>query len=164
MGIELSLLLGVAGSGFSSLNFVSLLGIGGLLLLAWGMGSERSRVNWRLVLVGMLLQFAIAAVLFNSQSWTFPTARVELNSTAKLAEFAKQTPELSAAVEQYVQRLTAGENLAARGLEAWRESLGSSPEALAAADRLVAANPPVLPQFPRGVLFYGVEQFFNLIK
>ena len=42
-----------------------------MLLLAWAMSSYRSRVNWRLVVSGIGIQVALAAVFFNSQNWTF---------------------------------------------------------------------------------------------
>src|SRR5437762_13369470 len=37
-----------------------LLGIGALLLLAWGLSEDRFRVAWRVVVTGVLLQFALA--------------------------------------------------------------------------------------------------------
>jgi CNT family concentrative nucleoside transporter len=166
MGFEMSPMIGLAssGEGFSSLNLISLLGIGLLLLLTWCLGSARSKVNWRLVVTGLLLQFAIAALLFNSQSWTFPAARPEISSVAKLTELVEQVPEISGQVEQYIQKVAASDPMPARSWAEWRQSLEGSPEALADADRLIAAQPPVLPRFPRGILFYGVEQFFNLIR
>lgn len=58
----------------SYLNLISLLGIPVMLLLAWLMSSHRTKVNLRLVVLGVLLQFALAAVLFQSQNWTFDGA------------------------------------------------------------------------------------------
>ena len=55
----------------SQLNLISLLGIFVMLGIAWSVSSHRMRVNWRLVGVGLLLQFGLAAVLFQSQTWTF---------------------------------------------------------------------------------------------
>ena len=55
----------------SYLNLISLLGIPVMLVLAWLMSSHRSKVNLRLVLLGIVLQFALAAILFQSQNWTF---------------------------------------------------------------------------------------------
>ena len=55
----------------SYLNLISLLGIFVMVGLAWLMSSHKSRVDWRLVSIGLLLQFALAAVLFQSQNWTF---------------------------------------------------------------------------------------------
>ena len=55
----------------SPLNLISLLGLAAMLLIAWGLSSFKGRVSWRLVGVGVLLQFLLAAVLFQSQNWTF---------------------------------------------------------------------------------------------
>ena len=158
------LILGVAAAGFSSLNLISLLGLGLLVLLAWLMGSARSQVNWRLVLTGIVMQFAIAAVLFNSQTWTFPSARSELRTIADLEALVAQYPEQARAVDAYVSDVTAKSDRPASNLAAWREVVGPTGDSADAANRLIAGQPPVLPRFPRGVLFYGVEQFFTLIK
>ena len=58
----------------SYLNLISLLGVFVMLLLAWLMSSHRTKVNLRLVALGVLLQFALAALLFQSQNWTFDGA------------------------------------------------------------------------------------------
>ena len=55
----------------SYLNLISLLGIFVMLLLAWLMSSHRRQVKVRLVVLGVLLQFGLAAILFQSQNWTF---------------------------------------------------------------------------------------------
>jgi CNT family concentrative nucleoside transporter len=55
----------------SYLNLISLVGIPVMLVLAWLMSSHRSKVNLRLVVLGIVLQFALAAILFQSQNWTF---------------------------------------------------------------------------------------------
>ena len=55
----------------SYLNLISLLGIPVMLALAWLMSSHRSKVSLRLVVLGILLQFSLAALLFQSQNWTF---------------------------------------------------------------------------------------------
>ena len=39
--------------------------------LAWLMSSHKKRVDWRLVSFGLLLQLVLAAILFQSQNWTF---------------------------------------------------------------------------------------------
>lgn len=53
------------------LNFVSLLGLLFLLGCAWLMSARRNAVPWGLVARGLALQLVLAAVLFQSQSWTF---------------------------------------------------------------------------------------------
>jgi len=55
----------------SHLNLISLLGIFVMVGIAWLMSSHRFKVNWRLVGLGLLLQIALAAALFQSQNWTF---------------------------------------------------------------------------------------------
>ena len=55
----------------SQLNLISILGLLVMILLAWSMSSFKNRVNWRLVVVGVSLQFLLAAILFQSQNWTF---------------------------------------------------------------------------------------------
>jgi CNT family concentrative nucleoside transporter len=55
----------------SYLNLISLLGIFVMIGLAWLMSSHKSKVDWRLVTFGLMLQAALAAVLFQSQNWTF---------------------------------------------------------------------------------------------
>lgn len=55
----------------SVLNLISLVGLVSMLGIAWLMSSHRTKVNWRLVVMGLLLQLTLGAVLFNSQTWTF---------------------------------------------------------------------------------------------
>ena len=45
-----------------TLNWISLAGIFVMVALAWTVSSHRTRVNWRLVAIGILLQAALAAV------------------------------------------------------------------------------------------------------
>lgn len=58
-------------SDISWLNIVSLLGLFSMLGLAWLMSSARGKINWRLVGSGVGLQLLLAAILFQSQTWTF---------------------------------------------------------------------------------------------
>ena len=55
----------------SQLNLVSLFGIFVMLAMAWSVSSHRRKVNWGLVVAGIVLQAVLAAVLFQSRSWTF---------------------------------------------------------------------------------------------
>ncbi|MEM7783060.1 MAG: nucleoside transporter C-terminal domain-containing protein [Planctomycetota bacterium] len=54
----------------SLLNLNSLLGIVVIIGICWAISSHRTKVNWRLVGMGLGLQFLLALVLFQSQSWT----------------------------------------------------------------------------------------------
>ena len=47
-------------------RFASLLGLFVMVSLAWLMSSHRGRVRWRLVAVGVLLQFVLAALIFHT--------------------------------------------------------------------------------------------------
>lgn len=55
----------------SVLNLISLLGLGVMVVLAWLMSARKREVPWGLVLRGVALQLVLAAVLFQSQQWTF---------------------------------------------------------------------------------------------
>lgn len=55
----------------SVLNLVSAIGLLSMLGFAWLMSSHKSRVNWRMVGLGLLLQLILGAIFFNSQNWTF---------------------------------------------------------------------------------------------
>ena len=46
-----------------------LLGIGVILLLAWGLSENRARIPWRVVVAGVVLQFGLAVLFL-----TFPLA------------------------------------------------------------------------------------------
>ncbi|MEQ1905787.1 MAG: nucleoside transporter C-terminal domain-containing protein [Pirellulaceae bacterium] len=148
----------------SSLNLVSLLGIFILLGMAWLMSSHRTRVNWRLVVVGVLLQFLIAAVLFNSQTWTFPRHHPEVINLATLKTLAQERTDVSKQIDSYVaatflnvpQKFSTLKDLDA-GVVAKTIDEGT-------VARQISENPLILPRFANGVLFYGVENFFNAIR
>ena len=53
------------------LPLISLLGLFAMIGLAWLLSSHRWRVNWRLVITGVVMQILFGAILFNSQNWTF---------------------------------------------------------------------------------------------
>ena len=61
----------VSEDGVSILNLISLLGLFVMLGFAWLMSSHKTRVNWKLVAMGLGLQLLLAAILFQSQYWTF---------------------------------------------------------------------------------------------
>ena len=44
-------------------RFVSLLGLVTMLLLAWLMSENRRRMNWRLIISGLMLQLLLAVLL-----------------------------------------------------------------------------------------------------
>ncbi len=53
------------------LNLVSALGLVCMVLIAWGLSSRRGSFPWITVWRGILLQLVLAAVLFQSQTWTW---------------------------------------------------------------------------------------------
>lgn len=53
------------------LNLVSLIGVFVMILFAWLASSHKTKVNWRLVIIGVLAQAILAALFFQSQNWTF---------------------------------------------------------------------------------------------
>ena len=62
------------------LNAISAVGLLTMIALAWLMSSHKRKVDWRLVVLGVLLQLALAAVFFNSQNWKFPREFTDLPS------------------------------------------------------------------------------------
>lgn len=56
------------------LRVMSFIGIWVLLLLTWLMSSDRGRFPWRIVIVGLALQWVLAIIVFSSRSWTMDGA------------------------------------------------------------------------------------------
>jgi concentrative nucleoside transporter, CNT family len=56
------------------LRLMSFVGIWVLLLLTWLMSSDRGRFPWRIVIVGLALQFVLAIIVFSTRSWTMEGA------------------------------------------------------------------------------------------
>ena len=71
------------------LNYISVIGLFVMILLAWLVSSHRWRVNWRLVIIGVVFQAVLAAALFKSQEWTFD--QQFSNTQALLAAFDQKT-------------------------------------------------------------------------
>lgn len=139
---------------YSYLNLVSVVGLFVMLLLAWLMSSHKSRVNWRLVVLGVLLQVALAAVFFNSQNWTFDR---EFTSAEALIQACQNegldpavVPKSPSNVEfaPLFEQLVADEISAAEvASEYWGSQTGVR-----------------IPRFENGIVFYWVESFFAVIK
>jgi concentrative nucleoside transporter, CNT family len=53
-------------------RWISLVGLGVMVLLAWGMSENRRRLNVRLIVSGIVLQFVMAMLLL----WTAPGQQV----------------------------------------------------------------------------------------
>ncbi len=133
---------------FSHLNFVSLIGIAVMIGLAVLFSSDRKNINWRLVATGLGLQILLAAVFFNSQSWSFPKTHTSYESISSLGK--KQSIE-SILDGKYQTR---GELTEA--IEAGKVTSDQIDKQL--------ADGVQLPRFSNGILFYVVEIFFDAIR
>ena len=142
------------------LQCISLIGLLVMIGLAWLMSSARRHIPWRLVATGMLLQLVIAAILFNSQSWRFPKT-YHPQDFATLVQLVSEgsIPETSA--EAYLAELPAW--IPEQGTLAERQ-VQLTPAQAAELGIQMSSHPLVVPRFPRGILFYLVEQFFGQIK
>ncbi len=159
------------------LNAISAVGLLTMILLAWLMSSHKTKVDWRLVGLGVLLQLVLAAVFFNSQNWKFPREFTDLPSLVeacdaggypvdavpladeKDAPFAELLKEYQSKRDEYEARKADSE---AKGEEFtepevpldeldqqfWSKSGGSVS----------------VPRFKNGVVFYWIESFFDVIQ
>ncbi|MFT5302761.1 MAG: CNT family concentrative nucleoside transporter [Mariniblastus sp.] len=137
----------------SYLNLISAIGLFAMLALAWLMSSHKSKVDWRLVSIGVLLQIVLAAVFFNSQSWTFDRQFTRLDSVveacqAGLEPTAIPDSETGVKFAPLFDQLTSNE-ITAEELKS-QYSIGTEGVSV--------------PRFQNGVVFYCVESFFSVIK
>ena len=138
-----------------SLNLISLLGLVVMVALAWLVSSARTQVNWRLVLTGVALQAILAAVLFQSQSWTFDRSFESLS----VLSAAQELGEISA--DQVTAGLTnLDKESAAEILDAIQK--GQSFDKYD--QQITEAGGVSIPRFPNGVLFWMVNSVFDSIK
>ena len=143
-----------AASSVSYLNLISVVGLFVMLLIAWLMSSHKSQVNWRLVVLGVLLQITLAAIFFNSQSWTFDR---EFTSTEDLI-FACQSEGFDPAA---VPASSGGVAFAPLFQQLAAEEITSADVDEKYWGTLSGVS---VPRFQNGVVFYWVESFFNVIK
>lgn len=142
------------------LNLISCLGLLTMVFLAWCMSSLRNRVDWRLVALGVLLQFVLAAVFFNSQNWKFDR---EFASLPALVEAIDSGEVLLSDVPESVD---ASSDSAAPFSSLYEQSTAGnlSSDELANSDWAKQNLPVRVPRFSNGVVFYVIESFFNLIQ
>lgn len=135
------------------LNGVSAVGLLVMLFLAWLMSSHKTRVNWRLVILGVSLQLVLAAVFFNSQSWRFDREFSDFNSLQVACETGGFDPT------------DVPDNSAGVAFAPLFEKLQSKE---VSADQLKSqywsGNSVTVPRFKNGVVFYCVESFFSVIQ
>ncbi|MDG1872888.1 MAG: nucleoside transporter C-terminal domain-containing protein, partial [Mariniblastus sp.] len=139
------------------LNWVSLLGLFVMILLAWLFSSHKTKVNWRLVIVGVLLQFGLAAVLFQSQHWTFNR---EFESFTSLEETvaANGFPVVSVDVYAADRGLGSFEQMVA-DLASGAKTTSSVNTALQNESGLID-----IARYPNGILFSAVNTVFASIN
>lgn len=140
------------------LNAISFIGLIVMISLAWLMSSHRSRIDWRLVTLGIGLQFVLAAIFFNSQSWKFSQRFSSLD-------------ELLVAVEEQgldpanVPEIQSGENTTTFDelYSQYEAETISKSEVEEQYWQATDGNVEV-PRFTNGIVFFGVESFFGLIQ
>ncbi|MFK7769286.1 MAG: NupC/NupG family nucleoside CNT transporter [Mariniblastus sp.] len=139
------------------LNLISLLGIFVMIGLAWLVSSHRTKVNWRLVVIGIALQAVFAAVLFQSQNWTF---------NKQFSDFG----EVKTAVEAGNFPVTRLDDVLAKtefkSFEAASKALEDSQTTEAALTKVITNdNGDIrIATYPNGILFAGVNSFFESIN
>lgn len=145
------------------LNLISMAGLFVMILLAWLVSSHRRQVNWKLVAVGVTLQAVLAAVLFQSQTWTFDRQFSKLSD----AIAAIEAGELSAGqLDSAFERLEF-ENISVEVIQA---SIAADDRTMAEWDRLFgdelanASASFVVPRFENGILFSAVNSIFSSIN
>jgi len=136
------------------LNLISLLGIFVMIALAWTVSSHRTKVNWRLVLMGVLLQGILAAVLFQSQSWTFDR------------HYSNPSEVVKAVVAKEVSTEQINAYLESKGVNQDYDDLmaGLKNGNRTQAEIDAALSDVTIPRYPQGVLFSGVNSLFAAIN
>ena len=138
-------------SNVTHLNFISLLGIAVMIGIAVLLSSDRRNINWRLVGMGLGLQALLAAVFFNSQSWTFPTTVYSYEELAALDDAQRLITPIENKLEQFE---TVGE---------LKSAMTSDDERTSSGDVRIKDGIKVS-RFNNGIVFHVVESFFGAIQ
>ncbi len=149
------------------LNLISVIGLLTMLFFAWLMSSHRWDVNWRLVLKGLGLQLILAVIFFNSQSWTFPKHYLSFSQFQQTVNQGGVTEQqATSALEQTFRHGITVDGRTYDSFRALVDAIESGDVEIQQIDALTESASVRLqvPRFPRGILFYGVEQFFELIQ
>lgn len=142
------------------LNIISVFGLLFLLSLAWLMSSHRDRIDWRLVTFGIILQFVLAGVFFNSQNWKFSQSYDSFESLLAAAQ----------AEDLYVENIpTLDEDEEAQSFATLLARLEDKDDTFtekqfARTYWISGTNEVVVPRFRNGFVFSAVESFFGLIQ
>ena len=141
------------------LNLISLLGLFVMVILAWLVSSHRTKVNWRLVVVGLLAQGLLAVILFQSQNWKFAKKFDSFDSLASAVDRGLVDEQLAVAFFEKAD-LESGDFATLKA--AWKnESLDI---AKLESELQVASLELRIARFPNGVLFYAVNAVFASIQ
>jgi len=152
------------------LNLISLFGLFAMILLAWLVSSHRWRVNWRLVVVGVLCQVVLAAALFKSQAWTFD--REFSNTQSLLASLENKTLSAEQIDASLAQRPPSKISIKAiqASLEHGPDTHNDNKTKLAQWDAQLfppnssgAPEPLKIPRYENGILFSAVNSVFSSI-
>lgn len=123
--------------------------------LAVLISSDRQHVNWRLVTMGLGLQVALAALFFNSQSWTFSrtfSSYPSLESAIDAGAIAAENVDVS--------RLFGG---AYGSFAELHEAIQA--DVIDAADlNSRFAQGIEVPRYKNGIVFHAIESFFDVIN
>ena len=146
-----------------TLNVISLFGLFVMIGLSWLMSSHRDKVNWRLVVFGVILQLVFAAVFFNSQNWKF--SRNHDNFEVLLASCDKGESKAENVPLVY-RRDDNKEEAFATGYQQFKD--GTITASVLKSRYWNDVDAPdgkiAVPRFKNGVVFYVIESFFDLIK
>lgn len=166
------------------LNAISAVGLFVMLGLAWLMSSHKTRVNWRLAIIGVSLQIALAAIFFNSQSWRFDKQFGDFASLKAACDGggfkAANVPDNSQGVPfasafDVLQQEQAELEQLKKQLKQDNDSSEDEASIAQAQQDLDTkwdkfeseywdGNSVTVPRFKNGVVFYGVESFFDVIQ
>lgn len=138
------------------LNLISLLGLFVMILLAWLVSSHRNRVNWRLVVIGVALQAALAAVLFQSQNWTFEK---EFGSFVELKTAVSDNEFPLGSVDEFVKT---------KGFDSYQKILdeieAGSYSDVEVQSKFADGDKFTIPRYSNGILFSAVNSVFAAIN
>ena len=146
-----------------TLNLISFFGLFVMIGLAWLMSSHRTKVDWRLVIYGLILQMVFAGIFFDSQNWKF--ART-FDSFSGLLKSVEDGQSLAANVPLTWQDGEQDPASFAKGYEEFKagDIDRAQLESRYWTSRKDASQPVAVPRFINGIVFYGIESFFELIK
>ena len=137
-----------------SLNWISLAGIFVMIALAWTVSSHRTKVNWRLVAFGVLLQAILAGVLFESQNWTFDQ---KYESVSEVVSAVNQEELTKNQINAYLESTGSAETY-----DSLIGSISSGRRAQSEVEQVLGNIS--IPTYANGILFAGVNFFFAKIK